>query len=138
MSPEESKMEPKKILIVDDEQDILESLGFALEAEGYKVITATDGHQAYGAARFEEPDLIVLDVMMPRRNGYEVARRLHEDAKRIPGVKRCPVIMLTARNVESAEREEFLETWSNAKKHIYKPFELDDVLDAVKTILGDD
>ncbi|MFQ5458091.1 MAG: response regulator transcription factor [Myxococcota bacterium] len=131
-------MEPKKILLVDDEADILESLGFALEADGYKIVTATDGHQAYGAARFEEPDLMVLDVMMPRKNGYEVARRLSEDAKHDPRYKRCPIIMLTARKVDSSEREDFLETWSGADLHIFKPFELAEVIAGVKTLLGDD
>ena len=131
-------MEQKTILLVDDEADIIESLGFALEADGYRVVMAADGHQAYGAARFEEPDLILMDVMLPRKNGYHVARRLNEDAKRDPTIKDCPIIMLTARKVDSSEREEFLETWANAELHIYKPFDLNEVIGEVKRLLGDE
>jgi CheY-like chemotaxis protein len=128
-------MEPKKILVVEDELDVLESLSFALEKEGYTVITATDGHQAYGAARFEEPDLIIFDVMLPRKNGYEVARRLNEDARAGLDVKPCPMIILTARNPDSAEREEFLKTWSGASLHMLKPFDLEVLLTETAKLL---
>jgi DNA-binding response OmpR family regulator len=130
-------MEAIKVLVVEDEPDVLESLTFALEKEGYAVITATDGHQAYGAARFEEPDLIIFDVMLPRKNGYEVARRLNEDAKAGLGVKLCPMIILTARRLDSAEREDFLETWSGAVLHMYKPFDLEVLLKEIAKLLQD-
>jgi DNA-binding response OmpR family regulator len=124
----------KRILVVDDEPDVLESVAFALEKEGYQVITAVDGYQGYGAARLEEPDLVILDVMLPHKNGYEVARKLNEDARR--GLSRpIPVLILTARKVDSLEREDFLKTWSGAARQLLKPFEMDDLLQSVRDLL---
>jgi DNA-binding response OmpR family regulator len=124
----------KRILVVDDEPDVLESVAFALEKEGYQVIMAVDGYQGYGAARLEEPDLVILDVMLPHKNGYEVARKLNEDARR--GVLRAiPVLILTARKVDSIEREDFLKTWSGAARQLLKPFEMDDLLQSVRDLL---
>jgi len=129
-------VEPKKIVIVDDEPDVLESIAFALEAEGYKVVRAADGYQGFGAVRMEEPDLVILDVMLPGKNGYEVARMLREDARK-GAFRGCPILILTARKVDSAERQEFLETWSGADLHLYKPFELNALMEAVRTLIDD-
>ena len=66
-------MEKKKILVVDDEKDIVESIKFRLEQDNFEVVTANDGYQALGAVRVHQPDLIIPDVMLPNENGYRVA-----------------------------------------------------------------
>ena len=82
-----------RILVVDDEKNILELVRFNLEREGYQVITSLDGVRGLELARSENPDLIVLDVMLPEMNGLEVCRELHQD----PATKKIPIIMLSAR-----------------------------------------
>jgi two-component system, OmpR family, alkaline phosphatase synthesis response regulator PhoP len=90
-------MAKARILIVDDEEDILELLRYNLERDGYKVIEAHDGAEALAIAHREPPDLFVLDIMMPRMDGIETCRRIREHA----GLRRLPVLMLTARSDES-------------------------------------
>jgi two-component system alkaline phosphatase synthesis response regulator PhoP len=91
-------MEAKaRILIADDEADILEIVGYNLEREGYEVITAKDGQQALDLAKREKPDLIILDIMMPYKSGIEVCNLLRSH----PDFKETLIIMLTALNDES-------------------------------------
>lgn len=89
----------RKILIADDEPDILEIIAFNLRAQGYEIITAKDGNEAIEKAREHKPDLIILDVMMPGKNGFEVCRylRMQED------FRNTIIIFLTALNDESTE-----------------------------------
>ncbi|MCK7470104.1 MAG: response regulator [Desulfomicrobium escambiense] len=82
--------ENKKVLIVDDEPDIVETLKFILETEGLDCISAYDGEDALNKAKTEKPDLIILDVMLPKINGYKICRLLKFDAK----YKNIPVLML--------------------------------------------
>src|SRR5580693_193885 len=82
----------QKILIVDDEPDIIELLTFNLKAEGYEVITATNGLEALNQARAALPDLIVLDLMLPELDGVAVSEILH----RLPSTAPIPIIILTA------------------------------------------
>ena len=84
----------KKILIVDDEQDIVESLKFVLEVSGYVCYTAFNGEDGLRLAKEIMPDLIILDVMMPKINGYKISRLLKYDNK----YKDIPIIMVTARS----------------------------------------
>ena len=84
----------KKILVVDDEPDALRMLTLTLEIEGYEVVTAASGQEAIRQAVKERPDLIVLDVMMPQMDGYEVSRRL----RRMPDFAQIPIIFLSARS----------------------------------------
>jgi DNA-binding response OmpR family regulator len=86
-------------------------------------------------ARREEPDLIVLDVMLPKENGYQVARYLRDDYKegRISTLPK--VLLLTARTVSDKQREDFLQTWSGAEVFMYKPFDLEELVDRVKEML---
>ena len=86
----------KKILIVDDEADIIEILQFMLEANGYECVTAMDGEEGLKLAREISPDLIILDVMMPKINGYKISRLLKYDNK----YKDIPILMVTARSQE--------------------------------------
>jgi CheY-like chemotaxis protein len=86
-----------KILVVDDEKNILELVRFNLEREGYEVLTSLDGARGLELARSENPDLIVLDVMLPEISGLEVCRELHLD----PATKKIPIIMLYMPLMES-------------------------------------
>ena len=86
-------MRKKRILIVDDEPDYVEMIKMRLEASDYEVITANDGRSGLDAATAERPNLILLDVMMPGMDGFEVLKELRST----PGTKTVPVIMLTAR-----------------------------------------
>jgi len=110
------------ILIVDDEPDIVETLDFALRRRGFSVRCAYDGDEAMRLAKDEPPDLMLLDVMLPGTNGYEVSRQLKESMAGGPGF---PILLLTARRVSSPEREEFVSAWSRADSVLYKPFALD-------------
>lgn len=110
------------ILIVDDEPDIVETLDFALRRRGFSVRCAYDGDEAMRLAKDEPPDLMLLDVMLPGTNGYEVSRQLKESMADGSGF---PILLLTARRVSSPEREEFVSTWSRADSVLYKPFALD-------------
>jgi two-component system, OmpR family, alkaline phosphatase synthesis response regulator PhoP len=84
----------KKILIVDDEPDIIEFLSYNLKKEGYKVVSAPDGKKAIEVAKLEKPDLIILDIMMPELDGVETCRRLRE----IKTFNDTPIAFLTARD----------------------------------------
>ncbi|MFH1681711.1 MAG: response regulator [Candidatus Eisenbacteria bacterium] len=104
----------KKILVVDDEVYILHILDFSLGAEGYEVLTAADGEEALRVARTEKPDLIVLDIMMPKVDGFEACRRLKADPETSP----IPVILLTAKGRE-VDRQMGMEV--GADDYIVKP-----------------
>src|SRR3989339_1390147 len=110
-----------KILIVDDEQPILEALTIRLEANGYEVITAIDGADGLRKARLEKPDLIVLDVMLPKMNGYKVSRMLKFDEN----YQHIPIIMLTAK-IQSVDMEQGKE--AGADVYLTKPFQADELL----------
>ena len=72
----------KKVLIVDDEDDIVEAIKFRLEQENFEVLMAGDGYQALGMVKVHEPDLVILDVMIPNENGYRVCKFIKEDVKK--------------------------------------------------------
>lgn len=118
----------KKILIVDDEQDIVESLKFVLEASGYTCYTAFNGEDGLKSAKELMPDLIILDVMMPKINGYKISRLLKYDNK----YKNIPILMITAR---SQEEDKLIGEETGADEYITKPFELTAVLEKVKQYL---
>ncbi len=118
-----------KILIVDDEEDIVESLSFMLQTQGYETICAYDGEEGLKLAKEENPDLIMLDVMMPKINGYKICRLLKYDAK----YKNIPIIMLTARSQES---DKAIGEETGADEYITKPFEFNDVLEIMQKYIG--
>ena len=120
--------EAKKILIVDDEQDIVETLKFMLEAEGYECFCAYDGENGLTLAKDIIPDLMILDVMMPKINGYKISRLLKYDTK----YKDIPIIMVTAR---SQEEDKLIGQETGVNEYITKPFELDDIIKKVKEYL---
>ncbi len=119
----------KKILIVDDEQDIVESLKFVLETYDYTCYCAYNGEDGLKLAREIIPDLIILDVMMPRINGYKISRLLKFDSK----YKNIPILMITAR---SQEEDKLIGEETGADEYITKPFDLDDVVKAVQKYLN--
>ena len=121
--------ESKKILIVDDEQDIVETLKFILEAQGYTCFCAYNGEDGLNQAKEIMPDLIILDVMMPKINGYKISRLLKYDNK----YKNIPIIMVTAR---SQEQDKLIGEETGVNEYISKPFELDEILSVVKKYLG--
>lgn len=88
-----------KILLVDDEQDILEFLSYSLKKEGYKVICAENGHEAIAIAKKEKPDLIVLDVMMPEMDGIETCAQIRGDIN----LKDCIIVFLSARSEDYSQ-----------------------------------
>jgi len=121
---------PKRILIVDDEPDLLEMVQINLEMEGYECIVAYDGFRALDRARKEKPDLIILDVMLPGLNGYKVCRLLKFDEK----YKRIPIIMLTA---EAQQADRLMGEATGADYYMTKPFSADKLLAKVKELLGE-
>ena len=118
-----------KILVVDDEIYIVHILEFSLGMEGYEVLTALDGEQALEKARAEHPDLIVLDIMMPKLDGYETCKLLKADTN----TKDIPVILLSAkgRNVDQKIGFEV-----GADDYITKPFSPRKLVERINAILG--
>ncbi|MFN2371963.1 MAG: response regulator transcription factor [Candidatus Krumholzibacteriia bacterium] len=117
-----------RILVVDDEPDILETLEFSLTRRGFTVATAVDGLEGLDKAKRNPPDLMILDVMLPGCNGYEVSRMLKEWMENDPQAAVFPIMLLTARKVDTRDREKFVATWSRADACLYKPFEMDEVV----------
>lgn len=121
----------KKILIVDDEQDIVESLKFVLEASGYTCYCAYNGEDGLRLAKEIIPDLMILDVMMPKINGFKISRLLKFDNK----YKNIPILMVTAR---TQEEDKLIGEETGADEYITKPFELDDIVKRVDKYLKKD
>ncbi|MBI2266665.1 MAG: response regulator transcription factor [Armatimonadetes bacterium] len=118
----------KRILIVDDEPDIVAILRVPLEAGGYEVAVAGDAAAAEAWLTRWVPDLIILDVMLPKLNGWEFCRKLKGD----PSFSRVPVLILTAK----AQPLEVLRGWeAGADEHITKPFRMSDLLAKVEKLL---
>jgi two-component system, OmpR family, alkaline phosphatase synthesis response regulator PhoP len=92
-------MNPTRILLVDDEQDILDFLSYNLKKEGFEVFTATNGREAIEVAKRERPNLVILDVMMPEMDGIETCRELRD----IPELKNVMIAFLTARNEDYSQ-----------------------------------
>lgn len=130
-------MEQINILIADDDPDILETVRFRLEQEGYGMLTAVNGWEALGAVRSRAPDLVVLDVMMPKENGYQVARMIKEDQKEGWLSRKTLVVLLTARNLkDDPEQEEMYQSFTEADAVMYKPFEMDALVNQIRELLA--
>ena len=121
----------KKILIVDDEQDIVESVKFILESSDYTCYCAYNGEDGLRLAKEIMPDLIILDVMMPKINGYKISRLLKFDNK----YKNIPIIMVTAR---SQEEDKLIGEETGADEYITKPFDMDEIVSKVDKYLKKD
>ena len=122
-------MDKKKILIVEDERDIVETIQFMLELEGLECLVAYDGEEALVKAKKENPHLILLDIMLPKINGYQVCRLLKSDQE----YSHIPIIMLTAKTQES---DKFWGKESGADDYLTKPFEMEKLIQKVQGYLG--
>ena len=122
-------MSPKKILVVDDEVDLVETVRFSLELEGFDVLVSYNGEDALNQARKEKPDLIILDLMLPKLDGYKVCRLLKFDER----YKYIPILMLTAK---TQEKDKILGKETGADEYITKPFEMDYLMEKVKAYLN--
>jgi DNA-binding response OmpR family regulator len=122
-------MSPKKILVVDDEVDLVETVRFPLEMEGFDVLVSYNGEDALSQARKEKPDLIILDLMLPKLDGYKVCRLLKFDER----YKHIPILMLTAK---TQEKDKVLGKETGADEYITKPFEMDYLMEKVKAYLN--
>ena len=119
----------KKILVVDDEDDILNSLELVLQEKGYEVLTAGGGQEALTQAQMAKPDLVLLDIMMPQMDGWEVLKLLRVDDE----TAKVPVAMLSART-DAQDRVQGLQ--EGAVDYIFKPFSLEDLLNKIESIFG--
>lgn len=119
----------KRILLVDDESQMVDMLKMRLEANNYLVLTAYDGLEAFEKARKEKPDLIILDLMLPKIDGYKVCRMLKFDEK----YKKIPIIMFTAR-VQDSDKAMGKEVGADA--YVTKPFEPQVLLGKIRELLG--
>lgn len=114
-----------RVLIIEDEKDIVRLLKYNLEKEGYKTLTAADGESGLALARKESPDLLILDLMLPKLDGIQVCRTLRQDSQ-------VPILMLTAKK-EEIDRILGLEI--GADDYMIKPFSVRELLARIKTIL---
>jgi two-component system alkaline phosphatase synthesis response regulator PhoP/two-component system response regulator VicR len=120
---------PRKILAVDDEKHIVRLVQVNLERQGYEVVTANDGKEALQKVEEEHPDLVVLDVMMPYMDGFEVLQNLRRNA----ATRDIPVIMLTAK----AQDADVFKGWqSGVDCYLTKPFNPMELIAFVKRIFG--
>ena len=122
-------MSKGKILVVDDEIYIVHILDFSLGMEGYEVVTALDGEQALEKLHSERPDLIVLDIMMPKLDGYETCKMLKSDER----TRNIPVILLSAKGRHTDQKVGFD---AGADDYITKPFSPRKLVERINAILG--
>ncbi len=120
----------KKIFLADDESGFVSTLTSRLEFEGFEITTAPDGKAALEMIPGEKPDLILLDIMMPAMNGYQVCRILKED----PETSSIPILMLTAKSQES---DKFWRAEAGADGYITKPFDMDELIAEMRTLLNE-
>jgi two-component system alkaline phosphatase synthesis response regulator PhoP len=118
-------MSQRKVLIVDDEVDLVETIRFPLEKEGFTVLVSYNGEDALNKARKEKPDLIILDIMLPKLDGYKVCRLLKFDER----YKHIPILMLTAK---TQERDKIIGIETGADEYITKPFDIEELIEKVK------
>lgn len=118
-----------RVLIAEDEPNLVESLSFILSREGYEVSAVFDGESVLERLRSDRPDVLVLDVMLPRRTGFEVLKLIKTD----PGLRGIPVMVLTAKG---QERDRRTADDLGADAFVTKPFSNQDVVDRIKRLAG--
>ncbi len=126
--PQSEEPKSKRILLVDDDAEIVESMKLALEAKGYQILIARDGNQGLAMAERADPDLVILDMMMPKRSGFLVLERLRR-TRRIP----IRVIMITAN--EGSRHKAYAEMLG-VDDYIRKPFAMDRLMESVDRLLA--
>ncbi len=119
----------KTVLLIEDEQNIIEAVSFILSRDGWEVKTHANGQSAMEAVRARDPDVVILDVMLPGKSGFDILSEIRAEAR----FETLPVLMLSARgqakDLEMAER-------AGANRYMTKPFSNADVLDAVRALVG--
>ncbi len=120
----------KRILIVDDEPNIVVSLEFLMKREGYEVAVAADGEAALRSIEEKQPDLVLLDIMLPKKNGFEVCQAIRAN----PAWQEVKVVMLTAKGRDT---EVAKGTALGADAYMTKPFSTKDLIAQVRQILGE-
>src|SRR3954449_3355041 len=118
----------KRILLVDDDHEIIESMRIALESKGYRILVARDGNQGLAMAERDDPDLVILDMMMPKRSGFLVLEKLRR-SRPVP----LRVIMITAN--EGSRHKAYAEMLG-VDAYIRKPFAMDRLMESVKRLLS--
>jgi two-component system OmpR family response regulator len=118
-------MSDKKILIVEDDRNLLDTLVYNVKKEGYDVVTSINGEEAVESARKENPDLIILDIMLPKLNGLEVCRILRKEMT-------VPILMLTARN---GEVDKIIGLEVGADDYMTKPFSMRELIARIRAML---
>jgi DNA-binding response OmpR family regulator len=121
-------MSQKTILVVDDEKDLVDFVRLRLETNNYAVVAAADGEEALGAVEKNNPDLIILDILLPKLDGFKVCEKLKKD----PRFSKIPIIMLTAKG---QEKDILLAKQMGADAYISKPFDAQLLLYDVKKLL---
>jgi len=119
----------RRILIVDDEPNIVTSLEFLMRGSDYDVLVARDGEEALGLAESFRPDLVLLDVMMPQRSGFDVCRSIREN----PALRETKIVMLTAKG-RAVEKAKGLNLGANA--YVTKPFSTKELMITVRRLLS--
>jgi two-component system alkaline phosphatase synthesis response regulator PhoP len=126
---------PERILIVDDDPDILEALTMILEARGYQVVTAQDGVEGLANLKAEKPNLMILDLLMPKMDGFAVCKELQDP--RWSKYRDIPILILTSVREEASRRRYELETGLelDVDDYLEKPISPDTLLDRVEKLL---
>ncbi|MDA0660068.1 MAG: response regulator [Planctomycetota bacterium] len=127
-APTEATPACKRVLIVDDDPDIIETLRFAISAKGFEVLVARDGNQGLAMAERENPDLLILDMMMPKRSGFLVLEKLRR-SRPVP----LRIIMITAN--EGSRHKAYAEMLG-VDDYIRKPFAMDRLMESVQRLLA--
>ncbi len=127
-----ARLEGRSVLLVDDDPDVLASLKLAFQSTGAQVVTARDGNQAVERVKSGDPDLVILDMMMPKRSGFLVMESIKPDRKL---TTRPHVIMITA---NEGKRHEVFARHLGVDDYMIKPFSMDRLLERVCEILGGD
>ncbi len=128
-SPTPKESTKKRVLLVDDDAEIIEALKYALSAQGYEILVARDGNQGLATAEREDPDLVILDMMMPKRSGFLVLEKLRR-SRTVP----MRVIMITAN--EGSRHKAYAEMLG-VDDYIRKPFAMDRLIESVARLLDD-
>ncbi|MDY6916532.1 MAG: response regulator [Chloroflexota bacterium] len=125
----------RKILVVDDDPDIYEAVDMILTSRGYEVVSAHDGEEGLAALRAEKPDLMILDLLMPRKSGFAVLRELRESGS--DEVRDMPVLILTSVREEASRRRYELETGEelDVDAYVEKPISPEILLERVENLI---
>lgn len=122
------KSDKKRILLVDDDAEIIDAMRYALEAKGYQILVARDGNQGLAMAEADPPNLVILDMMMPKRSGFLVLEKLRRTRE-----SNTKVIMITAN--EGSRHKAYAEMLG-VDEYLRKPFAMDKLIDAVQRQIG--